>query len=264
MSIVKGLILGLLFLVLIYKNFCLKREKERQRDFFIKTLSHDFRVAMIAQLRGLESLTNYSYDKTSQRELIDEIDKSCRYSLDMLSMLMFIYRQEQGDKILDCSNFSLNRAVREIINNVKNISEDKNIEFYIDLKYKGLLFADRELFSKLVLNLLITAINYSQKGNVINLTTRSINGTLEIVISYKGRSLTNTEYNRMFFKDTTFSTVGHGIRMQMCKKIVDFHGGKIFVKKQFDDINTFIFSLPLCKKEQNAKSPCTMLLQTGI
>ena len=51
----------------------------------------------------------------------------------------------------------------------------------------------------------------------------------------------------MFSKNSGFSTVGHGIKMLLCKKIIDFHKGKIFVKNNGKDINSFTFTIP-CKE----------------
>ena len=78
MSIVKGLIF-IIFLIMFCIIFVLKRENIKQRDYFIKTLSHDFRVATLAQLRGIELLAKIKNYDTQQIEIIEELNKSCRY-----------------------------------------------------------------------------------------------------------------------------------------------------------------------------------------
>ena len=84
----KGLILISFFVVLAFQNYFLRRENEKQKDFFIKTLSHDFRVATLAQLRGLEYLSKSANFEPENTELIAEITNSCQYSLEMISTLI--------------------------------------------------------------------------------------------------------------------------------------------------------------------------------
>ncbi len=66
-----------------------------QRENFIKTLSHDIRVSTLAQIRGLDLLQS----KYSQEELITDINESCKYSLDMINMLLNTYRYENGEQV---------------------------------------------------------------------------------------------------------------------------------------------------------------------
>ena len=102
----KGLILICFFLVLAFQNYFLRRENEKQKDFFIKTLSHDFRVATLAQLRGLEYLSKSANFEPENTELIAEITNSCQYSLEMISTLINSYLFEKGEQVVNCEYFS--------------------------------------------------------------------------------------------------------------------------------------------------------------
>ena len=72
---------------------------------------------------------------------------------------------------------------------------------------------------------------------------RLSNKNTKISIAYKGASLSEEECKRMFFTKPRFSIVGHGLRMHLCKKIIDFHNGKIKVHS-YKDVNEFTFTIP--------------------
>lgn len=253
MSIAKGLIL-LIFLIMFFIIIALKRENSKQKDLFIKTLSHDFRVATLAQLRGIEILSKSINFDIKQAELIDEIDKSCRYSLDMISMLMNTYLFEKGKQIVNFENFMLCEVLNTIFKVVENQLKEKNIDLFFDLDNLQRINMDKNLTFKLILNLITTAISYSKSNSIIKLSSKINNNLWEFDITYCGKSLSEEECGRMFSYKAHFSTVGHGIKMYFCKKIVDFHKGKIFVKNFSEKLNSFTFYIPQKQKNNIPKS----------
>lgn len=261
MSIVKGLILVFIFSCLLYKNFVQRRENKEQRDYFIKTLGHDFRVATLAQIRGLELLNKKAQFCDEQIELITEINNSCKKMLDMISALIHTYQFENGEHFLNFECFSLKDIVKIAEAKVENFLKDKNLVLYSDINSMHFLEADKNLFFNLMINLLTTAINYSEKNNSIVVTSLLEKECQVISIKYSGKPLSEEECKRMFLKDTTFSTVGHGIKMHLCKKIVDFHKGTILVQNCSNNLNSFIITLPLRQKTVTTKSSLNRQLQ---
>ena len=188
MSIAKGLIL-LIFLTMFYVIFVLKKENFKQKDFFLKTLSHDFRVATLAQLRGVEILSKLNNFDSRQKELIKEVENSCRYSLDMISMLMNSYMFEKGEKIVNYEYFGLKEIAKEISLSFTEQTLDKNIELFLDIDHLLNINADKNLIIKLISNILSTAINYAEENSTIIITSRLLNNSLEFSIAYQGKAL---------------------------------------------------------------------------
>jgi K+-sensing histidine kinase KdpD len=90
----------------------------------------------------------------------------------------------------------------------------------------------------------------ANRNSLINITTKKNKEEVEISIIYKGHFLTEEEYNRIYFKNPRFSTVGHGIKMNFCKKIIDFHKGCFSIKKNKCGLNSFSFSIPINKRKR--------------
>ncbi len=242
MSIVKDLLFIVILLILFFvlkKNVSLKEELFNQRENYIKTLSHDIKVSTLAQIRGLD-LLNKNYDK----ELVIDVKDSCAYSLDMINMLLNTYRYENGEQVLNCEFLNLSDLISSTFSKFNSLMQEKMIKFYSDENSCGTIWADKIEIEKLLYYLFSTAIFYAAKSSTIVISSKNNKNNLEISIIYAGKSLSEEECKRMFSNNPRFSTVGHGIKMYMCKKIIEFHGGKIKVENITKNINSFTFTLP--------------------
>ena len=90
-----------------------------------------------------------------------------------------------------------------------------------------------------------TVTAYAKNNTKISIITNSDEKELYFRIFYKGKSLSEEECRRMFSRSPKYSTVGHGIRMHLCKKIIDFHKGRISVVNHSNQVNSFEIVLPI-------------------
>ncbi|MCM1004132.1 MAG: HAMP domain-containing histidine kinase [Candidatus Gastranaerophilales bacterium] len=242
MSVAKDLLFIIVLLILFFvlrKNISLKSELFNQRENFIKTLSHDLRVSTLAQIRGLDLLKN-KYNI----ELISDVEESCKYSLDMINMLLSTYRYDNGEQVLNREIFNFSDSVSTCSSKLCNITEEKGIRFYYSMNSSEPIWADKTEIEKVLYYLLSTAVFYSEKNNTIAISSQKAGGDLEVTVTYSGKPLSDEECRRMFSNNPRFSTVGHGIKMYMCKKIIEFHGGTIGVNNLQGKINSFTFTIP--------------------
>ena len=256
MSIVKDL---LLIFVLIVCFFLYKKMKN-EREYFINTLSHDLRVSTIAQIRGLELLENKSLNNLDF-ELIKEINNSCKFTFEMINMLLNKYKYENNEKILKYEYFNLAELINLSYKKIFALSFDKNISFIFDLDNYIISYADKDSIQKVISLLFEIAINNAIDTSSITIQTKQKNHMQEISIVYQGKSLTDEEIKRMFNNKSHFSTVGEGIRLEFCKKIIDFHKGKIFIKNLGNNLNCFTIALPIKNGNILIENFCSRELQ---
>lgn len=240
---IKSLVLIMLFFVLVYKYIKLHKNYIKQREYFIKTLSHDLRVAIIAQIRGLELA-----EKNNDLSLLPEINDASKYSLEMVTTLLNTYRIEQGEQILNCECFNPEVIINNIVKSSASFLAEKGIKLEIVKNANAFIEADKDLFSKMLKIIIATALANTQNKKKLSINLLSSDENLNIKISYEGQALSEEEINRIFMSNSKFSTVGHGIKMNFAKKIVDFHKGKFSVLKELDGLNSFLISIPKRQK----------------
>lgn len=242
----------------IVKYKYLKKQIIQQREYFINTLSHDLRVSTLAQIRGLDLLKN-NHDN---EELVANIKDSCQYTLDMITMLLNMYKFETGEISLNYEKFKLSEIVSECCSNLSEISSEKGVNISGQIENYDYIEADKEGVSKLTMCLISAALINADKNSTINVNLKKINNNFDVSISYKGVGLSEEDCSKMFSEGAKYSTVGHGIRMLFCKKITEIHGGKIYANNTGDGVNVFSFSLPVeCQKAPAPESKAQPALQ---
>ena len=132
--------------------------------------------------------------------------------------------------------------------------KDKNIELYVKSEEKGYIYADRSLLLNLLQVLLSVALLNSEADKKIKLTIKKDNEKILVIISYEGRPFSISECENLFTEKSCLTTVGLGIKMYFCKKIVEIHGGTIQAQTYGENINMFTFKLPISKNKKTLKT----------
>lgn len=229
----------------IVKYKYLRQQIIRQREYFINTLSHDLKVSTLAQIRGLDLLKNAN----GNEELVSNIKDSCQYTLDMITMLLSMYKFENGEESLYYEKFKLSELISECCGNLSEISSEKKVIISGEIENYDYIEADKNGISKLAMCLISSALINADRNSTIHVNLRKICNNFEVNISYQGGELTDEDCRRMFSEGPKYSTVGQSVRMLFCKKMVDVHGGKICAHKNEDKMNCFSFTLPISHKK---------------
>ncbi len=115
----------------------------------------------------------------------------------------------------------------------------------------------RVALTQLVLNLLSNAIKYRKRDAPPRITIGSERGDEEWTVSItdNGTGIDQRDYERIFVifqRLDPAKSSGTGLGLALCQKIVERHGGRIWVQSELGVGSTFHFTLP-CKRNQ---SPC--------
>ena len=104
------------------------------------------------------------------------------------------------------------------------------------------------------MNLITNAIKFTSKNNSkVNIKAKINNGYWIVSIKDNGIGIPKTELKNIFgiFKKlhNTSEYEGQGIGLSICKRIINRHGGEIWVESELDKGATFYFSLPIIGEE---------------
>lgn len=254
MSFAKDLLVLILILYVFITSLEYLRVKKKlidEREYFINTLNHDLRVSLIAQLRGFDFLKSKINNTEAYNELLEEIYKSCKYSYEMVNMLLQSYKFENRENFLKYDNFNISELI--YLNSIKNnnLIKEKNLLLNYDLSTKNIR-ADRDALNKALSILFSIIFCNAKKNSQVSFFQENDDKSYKLHIKYFGISLTEEEKLRMYSKKSYYSTVGYGIKMQLCKKIINFHGGSISVRTK-KELNLFTIVIP--DKKINNNSP---------
>lgn len=259
------IIFAVMFFILVFYvvsffrlNSFLKKETENQKQYFIDTLIHDLKTPTLAQLRGLEIIQNESIGNINetQKEIIGEIEKSCKYSLDMISMVLNTYRFETGQNKLYYETFNIVDILQACFDENLSFAKEKNITFSYNLEQTDTnIEADKCEIKTVISNLISQAIIYSNKDEKINVNISTNNNNLNFTIESKGITFSAQECLTMFDKESVqnYTTIGHKIKLHLCKKIINGHCGEIYATSDGIATSAIVFEIPMTRKTQTQK-----------
>ena len=235
------------YLVVMCENIEQKREIEKQREYFVKTLIHDLKVPTLAQLRGMELLLKEILGPVNndQRDLIDEISGSCKYVLDMISSVLDSYRLESGEKKLCFSHFKARDLLKDCL---KSVQIQKNTFEYSISPSSLEIYGDKNALQCVLETLISTNTTSENNSAVFEISVKANKRETVVTITRPGIAAFVREERLISFSrlmhDAKFTTVGYGIGLFMCKKIIDLHHGSIFASSDGANINLITFTIP--------------------
>lgn len=217
----------------------LRKALTRQRDFFINSLSHDLRIPTIAQIRALELVQSERFGtiNETQKEMLGQIEDSCKYILNLLSLMINTYSLENNCYKLTYERFNLSEVIISCLNELSVKAGEKQIEIEYSNKIKNLYInADKTELKKVLINILSNSIANSHRGEKLSVITDLFEKNIRITI----HSDTSRLYSGIY-DNSSYCSVGQDIIMSFCKKMIENHKGKI-IKTRTN--NSFAFELP--------------------
>jgi len=214
-------------------------------------VAHDLRNPISAILGFANILVESTNDDPDISECAKIILESSQQMQNMVDDLLVSAINDATDFSVNPSPFDLVRLINQIIANFKEPSELKNQKiqfFYSDNSIR--INADATKLREVIENLISNAIKYSEAGKEIKIYVEELEQKVAIKVTDEGPGMNDTDKEKVFGKFTRLSarpTAGEsstGLGLFIVKKLVELHGGRIWVESKMNEGSTFIVELP--------------------
>ncbi|MBN1119375.1 MAG: HAMP domain-containing histidine kinase [Bacteroidales bacterium] len=236
-----------------------QREKElvvanQTKDKFFSIIAHDL-INPISSLMGLSDILLSKYneiDAEHKKELIEAINESTQNTFKLLDNLLNWARLQRGAIEFKPTRLNLYNIVEETKNFLKTQASNKKQAIKILIPTDTEIFADKEMLTTIIRNLISNAIKFSNPGGSIEIGVRVSEKKDNIEVNIKDNGIgMDAKTKQNLFKITqsvsktgTAKETGTGLGLMLCKEFIDNHGGKIWVKSTPEKGSTFSFSIP--------------------
>ena len=218
-------------------------QRARRQDVF-GTVTHDIRSALTVIAMNAE--TNKENDS---REAAGDIVLAAARMERLLTDLLDVARIESGTLRVVKQTHDVADLLSEVHRSYRSLFESRGMKF-VHERPTTLLVAlfDHDRIVQVLSNLLVNAMKFSGPGGIIDLRAVRSGDLVELVVSDNGPGIPSSEVPRLFqrfLKVDTDERRGLGLGLYNCKKLVEAHGGKIWVDSDLGRGATFRFTLPL-------------------
>ena len=220
---------------------------EMFRNDFINNFSHEFKTPIVS-IRGFaRQLQSGNLTDEQRKEYIDIIvSESERLSV-MSQNVLLLSKLENQTIVSEKTEFYLDEQIRKCILLLEKFWSEKDIELDIDLDEIKYEF-NEEMLSHVWINLISNAIKFTPKGGKIRCSLKLVEGTTVFEIEDSGNGMSDDVKARIFEKfyqgDSSHSTSGNGIGLNIVQRIVTLAGGNIAVESEEQKGAKFTVYLP--------------------
>jgi GAF domain-containing protein len=234
-------------------------EASKHKSQFLANMSHELRTPLNAILGYAELILDHVYGDTPEkmREVLDRIQRNGRHLLGLINDVLDLSKIEAGQLNLSLADYSLKDVVQSVYSAVEALAKEKHIALKVDVPpHLPAARGDERKLTQVLLNLVGNAIKFTDTGEVA-IKASAANGSFTVAVRDTGPGIAEAEQAKIFeeFQQADSSITkkkgGTGLGLAIAKRIVELHGGRIWVESSPGRGSTFSFTLPT-KVEQQA------------
>ncbi len=238
---------------LLDRNAALERLNE-QKNRLLGMAAHDLRNPLgviLAYSEFLETDASEVLDD-DQRDFVSTIKSTSEFMLNLINELLDVSTIESGRLQLECAPTDLLELVRHNISLNRVLAQKKDIA--LDLEAADNLpplMIDRGKIEQVLNNLIGNAIKYSYPATRIKVRIARHEDHVTVLVIDQGQGIPSEDLPKLFKAfgrasvKTTAGEQSTGLGLAIARKIVEGHGGNIFVESRVGTGSTFCFNLPL-------------------
>ena len=224
-----------------------------RKSRFMANLAHELRTPLNSVIGFSEALRDGLLGPLSDKQLkyVNNIVTSGRHILEMSGGILDLSKIEAGTVEVRLEPLDVAQALEEIVTITEPQLVPRNLEVNVDvgdLARGQVYLADRGKFKQVLYNLVSNAIKFSPEGSSVELTGHTVGSDYEIVVTDHGAGIPEQEREAIFeeFKQLSDgeNAGGSGLGLSITRKLVELHGGRIWVEETRGGGATFRVRLP--------------------
>jgi signal transduction histidine kinase len=226
-------------------------DASQNKSQFLASMSHELRTPLNAIIGVTEMLREDAEAAKQDLEPLDRVLGAGRHLLALINDILDLSKIEAGRMELEVTEFDLPTAIENALTLVRERAGRRSIDLHTNIDNRlGQIQADERKVRQVVLNLLSNAIKFTPEGGRIDVSAIPKDEFVEVSVGDTGIGIAAEDQERVFEEFRQVGTAakkveGTGLGLTLCRKFVELHGGKIWVKSQEGVGSTFTFTLPV-------------------
>ena len=233
-------------------------EASQHKSQFLANMSHELRTPLNAILGYTELMADGAYGEPSEKMhgILKRLEANGRHLLGLINDVLDLSKIEAGQLVLELSDYSVQDIAQTVRSTLEPLAADKKLAFKVEMAPElppG--HGDGRRLTQVLINLVGNAIKFTDAGEVA-IKAEANNGSFRVSVRDTGPGISAADQAKLFqeFQQAdnaiTKKKGGTGLGLAISKRIIEMHGGKIWVESQVGQGSTFAFSLPVIVEQQ--------------
>ncbi len=223
------------------------------KDKFFSIIAHDLK-SPFNSLMGFSEVLSMQVENKSPKEIMAysrSIYNSTRKLYSLVDTLLQWSRTQLGTTDYNPERLDVKVLALNVVSILKINAEEKDIIISFDIDNNLIAWADKDLFSAVLRNLVSNAIKFSRVGSVIKVAAIRKANYIEVSVSDTGVGISSDNLHKIFRVDANLTTVGTlnekgtGLGLALCKEFAEINKGAISVESKLEKGSVFKFTVPV-------------------
>jgi signal transduction histidine kinase len=237
-------------------------EASEHKSRFLANMSHELRTPLNAILGYTELIQDSVYGAPPEKmqTVLERISRNGKHLLGLINDVLDLSKIEAGQLVLTLDSYSIRDVVHGVYSAVEPLAASKKLAFKVDMpKDLPVGRGDERRLTQVLLNLVGNAIKFTDKGEV-SIKASASGDAYNLAVHDTGPGISEVDQKKLFQEfqqadnSITKAKGGTGLGLVISKRIVEMHGGRIWVESRPGQGSTFSLTLPI-KAEQATRQP---------
>ena len=224
----------------------------QHKSDFLANMSHELRTPLNAVIGFSQVLREGIAGDVNkkQAEYLEDILSSGNHLLSLINDVLDLSKVEAGQVELELAPFSLQDALERGVAMVRERAMRGGVQVTLAANADvDIVAGDQRRVRQVIFNLLSNAVKFTPAGGSVDVWATRVNGEVSVSVADTGRGIAAEDLRRIFeeFQQTEAGIEqgeGTGLGLALSKRLVELHGGRIWVDSELGTGSTFVFTLP--------------------
>src|SRR3989337_1571753 len=193
------------------------------------------------------------------RDVLERVEQSGRHLLGLINDVLDLSKIEAGQLTLSLNEYSMKQVIQTVFTAVEALAGEKRLALKVTVpadlpRGKG----DERRITQVLMNLVSNAIKFTDAGEV-RVEAMASDGSFVVSVSDTGPGISPADQQKIFeeFQQVDSSSTrqkgGTGLGLSIARRIIELHGGRMWVDSAPGEGSTFSFTLPVRVERREAR-----------
>jgi signal transduction histidine kinase len=216
-------------------------------------MSHELRTPLNAIIGFSQVLRERLFGEINekQEEYLDDILSSAHHLLSLINDVLDLSKVEAGQVELDVAPFSLRETLESGVVMVRERAARNGVRLSLEAGSDvDVIDGDERRIRQVLFNLLSNAVKFTPSGGSVDVSAERVGTAVQVTVADTGSGIAPEDHERIFeeFQQTEAGRAereGTGLGLALSRRLVELHGGRIWLESELGRGSRFVFTLPI-------------------